>query len=81
MKKGFNNITKKVQEIWTIQNLREAKDKLILIIENDLHKANKIKKYNLIESVKKAKSLDRIYLMASNIMHQDDKKTSSFQNL
>lgn len=81
MKKGFNNITEKVQEIWTIQNLKEAKDKLILIVENDLHKANKIKKYNLIESVKKSKSLDRIYLMASNIMHQDDKKTSSFQNL
>ena len=81
MKKGFNNITEKVQEIWTIQNLKEAKDKLVLIIENDLHKATKIKKYNLIESIKKIKSLDKIYLMASNIMHQDNKKTSSFQNL
>ena len=60
MKKGFNNITEKVQEIWTIQNLKEAKDKLILIIENDLHKANKIKKYNLIESVKKADRYARV---------------------
>ena len=81
MKKGFNNITTKVQEIWTMENLGEAKGKLISIVENDLYKATKIKKYNLIESIKNARSIDRIYLMASNIMHQDDKKTSSFQNL
>ena len=48
MKKGFNNITEKVQEIWTIQNLKEAKDKLTLVVENDLYKATKTKKYNFI---------------------------------
>lgn len=81
MKKGFNNITASVQEIWATKILSEAKEKLIVLIENDLYKATKIKKYNLIESTKNAKSLDRIWMIASNINHQDNKLTSSFQNL
>jgi hypothetical protein len=81
MKKGFNNITEKVQEIWTIQNLKEAKDKLTLVVENDLYKATKTKKYNFIQSIKKANSLNRIYQIATSIMYQDDKSTASFQNL
>ena len=81
MKKGFNNVTTSVQEIWATKSISEAKEKLISLIENDLYKVTKIKKYNLIESTKKAKSLDRVWMIASNINHQDDKLTASFQNL
>mgnify|MGYP003146349809 FL=1 len=80
MKKGFKNIESTVQEIWAMGNLQEAKDKLISTI-GDLHKATKTKKYNLIESVKNASSKRRIDQIATSIMFQDDKKTSSFQNL
>tara|TARA_R110000751_G_scaffold174742_1_gene281031 strand:- start:286 stop:531 length:246 start_codon:yes stop_codon:yes gene_type:complete len=80
MKKGFNNVTASVQEIWAIENLSEAKEKLISLIENDLYKSTKIKKYNLVESVKKAPSKRWIDKTATTIMFQDSKFTSSFQN-
>tara|TARA_B110000285_G_scaffold206745_1_gene245558 strand:+ start:86 stop:331 length:246 start_codon:yes stop_codon:yes gene_type:complete len=81
MKKGFNNIEEKVQEIWAIKDLELAKQKLIEIVNNDLYKSTREKKYNFVESIKKCKSLDRLHILSSNINFQDNKSTASFKYL
>tara|TARA_R110000803_G_scaffold88586_1_gene155556 strand:- start:1349 stop:1594 length:246 start_codon:yes stop_codon:yes gene_type:complete len=81
MKKGFNSIQEQVQEIWAITDLELAKEKLIGIVNNDLHKSTRESKYKFVESIKKCKSLDRLYLLSSNINFQDDKSTASFKYL
>tara|TARA_R110002020_G_scaffold369116_1_gene580901 strand:+ start:437 stop:688 length:252 start_codon:yes stop_codon:yes gene_type:complete len=80
-KNGFNNIETIVQQIWTMENLSEAKQLLIDTINNELTKATKIKKYQLVEGVKNARSKARVDQMAASIMFQDSKSTSSFNNL
>ena len=81
LKKGYNSIENQVKELWTITDLESAKQKFIEIINNDLHKATREWKYKKIESIKKFKSLDKLFLFSSNINFQDDKSTSSFNNL
>ena len=81
LKKGYNSIEDQVLEIWTITDLELAKQKLIEIVNKDLHKSTREWKYKFIESIKKCKSLDRLYLLSSNINHQDNKSTASFKNL
>ena len=81
MKKGYNSIQEQVQEIWTITDLKLAKEKLIEIVNNDLHRSTRESKYKFVESIKKCNSLDRLYLLSSNINFQDDKSTASFKHL
>jgi|MEHZ01.4.fsa_nt_MEHZ011229422.1_3 hypothetical protein len=81
LKKGYNSIEDQVIEIWTITDLGLAKQKLTEIVNNNLYKATREWKYNFVESIKKCKSLDKLYLLSSNINHQDNKSTSSFKNL
>tara|TARA_R110000803_G_C11857425_1_gene306694 strand:+ start:92 stop:337 length:246 start_codon:yes stop_codon:yes gene_type:complete len=81
MRKGYNSIQEQVRELWTIADLDSAKQKLIEIINNDLYKSTREKKYSFVESIKKCKSLDRLYILSSKINFQDDKSTASFKYL
>ncbi len=79
-RKGYNNITDKVQEIWKIDDLKLAKQKLIDIVDNDLSKiksseSNRIWKMKMYDTINKLSNLDQVYQKATDILVQDNNLT------
>jgi len=79
-RKGYNNITDKVQEIWKIDDLKLAKQKLIDIVDNDLSKiksseSNRIWKMKMYDTINKLSNLDQVYQKATDILVQDSNLT------
>jgi len=79
-RKGYNNITDKVQEIWKIDDLKLAKQKLIDIVDNDLSKiksseSNRIWKMKMYDTINKLSNLNQVYQKATDILVQDSNLT------
>ena len=81
LKKGFKNIEEAVLNLWASNNITEKKIMLIEIINSDLHRATKIKKFQLKDSVNKATTKQKLDQLASNIMMQDSKSTATIKGL
>ena len=79
-RKGYNNITDKVQEIWKIDDLKLAKQKLIDIVDNDLSKiksseSNRIWKMKMYDTINKLSNINQVYQKATDILVQDSNLT------
>ena len=76
LKKGYKDITSLTQAIWVENNLREKKKMLVDIINNDLYRATREKKYSLTQGVKRAMSREKVDTMVMEILMKGDKLTS-----
>ena len=76
LKKGYKDITSLTQAIWVENNLSEKKEMLVDIINNDLYRATREKKYSLTQGVKRAMSREKVDTMVMEILMKGDKLTS-----
>ena len=76
LKKGYKDITSLTQAIWVENNLSEKKKMLVDIINNDLYRATREKKYSLTQGVKRAMSREKVDTMVMEILMKGDKLTS-----
>ena len=76
LKKGYKDITSLTQAIWVENNLSEKKKMLVDIINNDLYRATREKKYSLTQGVKRTMSREKVDKMVMEILMKGDKLTS-----
>ena len=76
LKKGYKDITSLTQAIWVENNLSEKKKMLVNIINNDLYRATREKKYSLTQGVKRTMSREKVDKMVMEILMKGDKLTS-----
>ena len=76
LKKGYKDITSLTQAIWVENNLSEKKKMLVYIINNDLYRATREKKYSLTQGVKRVMSREKVDTMVMEILMKGDKLTS-----